>query len=104
MATYNIQSSLPQRCLEVVCRFVSHSYVEKQKELKAERQERRDREKRKNGSEGADSDATLATNTTATEDEEDEADLASGCCIFVQFFMKLVQAQAHNYLTRSKID
>ena len=68
---------------------MSHSYVEKQKELKAERQERRER---KNGSEGADSDATLATNTTATEDEEDEADLASGsCCILVQFFMKLAQ-------------
>ena len=65
-----------------MCRFVSHSYVEKQKELKAER---RERQEGKNGSEGADSDATL---TTATEDEEDEADLASCSCIFVNYFLK----------------
>ena len=66
-----------ERCLEVVCRFVSHSYREKQEELKAERQERREkRQEKENGSEGADSNATANT-TVATEDEEEEADLVS---------------------------
>ena len=58
----------PPRCLEVVCRFVSHSYLEQQKELKAEREEKRKREEDQNGSEGTDGART-------TEDEEEDADL-----------------------------
>jgi hypothetical protein len=58
--------SFLRRCLEVVCRFASHAYTEKQKTMRSEREAKK--EARQEGSE--------AENDTAgaMEDEEEEGD------------------------------